>query len=262
MKQALGMLFFDIRRSWRTDKKMSYGAHLLGLLFTGAILWFPLFIGALITSPYLEMIRQNALHVLLFLLFGFAFYGWWWYVLIFRVLARHNDHMERKKHVWDDISRLCSRQLEAQGLQKDSHPDLYKKVYSLELFANEYKKVFVHRSPALWTFLTFMTLGIISYVVAFFVMQDLQKMQQFEDEYLQVLSEVFQETGLLDYPIILEKQIPYREYGIFFALAIVSMGLFWFYWWYILLKDGNSFFEMSERWEMEIFYSLMCLNAK
>jgi hypothetical protein len=40
-----------------------------------------------------------------------------------------------------------------------------------------------------------------------------------------------------------------REFGVFLALSIVTLGLFWFYWWYVLVSDYNVFFDISERWE-------------
>ncbi len=257
MKQALAILLFDFRRSWRTDRKMSYGAHLIGLLLTGAIVWFPVFTVFLFYFPYTEWIHANAWYIVLSYLLGFLFWGFWWYVLIFRLLARHRDHAVRKNDLWDDFSRFCTQEMKRQGIKKEDNPDLAKRIYSLELFANEYKKAFILRHPGLWTFLTFVSFGIVSYVVAFFLMQDLQRMQQFEEEYLQVLSDVLIEMGILTEPVIPQKQIPYREYGIFLALSIVSGGLFWFYWWYILVKDGNCFFDMTERWETEIHYSLL-----
>lgn len=258
MRQSIAALHLDFRQAWRSDKRISYGLHLLWLFLTGSILWFfVLTVALLFFSGSGIPISLSFGKVALGYFIGFLFYGWWWHVLVYQLVARHGRHVERKKLLFRDLYYYAYEFLLEKGYSKEDHPDLVKKVYSLQFFSDEYGKSFHSRHAGLWTILSVVTLGIAAYVAAFFLMEDVKRMQKFEKEYLEHLSEVFMDLDVLSYPIPYDREVPMREFGIFLALSFVTLGLFWFYWWYVLVADYNIFFDASERWEGVCQYTLL-----
>lgn len=254
--QSLSLLQLDFRKSWQTDRRMNYGVHLLWLLLTNSILWFPAYTVILIFFPQILRIPQGTTFILVLYLFGFLFMGIWWHVLSFYLVDRHQKHFNRKAHLFEDLVLFAREMVEEKDINQEDHPEIHKKIYSLEIFVSEYYRHFPRHNPVMWTILSIISLGFSTFFMAYFLMVELRKLQELEDEFLKIYSSVMEEFAILKYPIRNHHPVPQREFGIFAALSVLTLGLFWFYWWYTLIVDTNRFFDASERWEASLNYML------
>lgn len=252
MKQSLALLQWDYRRARRTDKELSYGVHLFWLILTGSVLWLPVYTVLLFVLPALSIITESVGYLIGSYLLGLFLNGIWWHVLSFKLIDRHVKHIERKGKLFEDMVDFVKES----AAMEDSEKELGKNIYSLELISAEYFKYFPKRLAGTWTLIGIFSLGVSTYYAAFFMMNELRKMQQVEDDFLQILSEILGSLGIINYPITYEPVVPQREYGIFAAISVATLGLYWFYWWYVLITDHNRFFVSSERWESALIFTL------
>jgi hypothetical protein len=252
MKQSLGLLQLDYRRARKTDRQISYGTQLFWMILSGAIIWLPVYTILVFKLPVLAMIADNTDLLIASYFLGLLVSGWWWHVITFKLVDRHLQHMDRKGKFFEDIVDYVKEE----AADRNAEEGVGQKIYSLEILVTQYYKSLKRRHPGTWTIIGIFSCGISTYYTAYFLMNDLQKMQQIEDDFLQILSEILASLNVIKYPITYEKEIPIREYGIFAAIAIFTLGLFWFYWWYVLVTDPNTYYENSERWESQLIFTL------
>ncbi len=255
--QTLSLLHLDFRKSMRTDRPFHFGSHLLLFIITGTALWLPLSIYFFWLSPMIPLFAIPAsAQIALFILGAFTF-GLWSHVVVFLLIQRYELQRERKVQLFTDLAFFAKEVAQVNGKQPSEFSELYKKIYSLEIFPAEYARHLPERNAALWTFLNWLTLGLASYFFAFMLMTSMQRQQDLEEDFLFILSEVLIELKLLRYPLPLEYRIVRREFSVYALLSIFSLGLFWYFWYYALMHDFNRLLDRSERWEGVLHYILL-----
>jgi hypothetical protein len=97
------------------------------------------------------------------------------------------------------------------------------------------------RPAGLWALLALFAMPIVGLVVACNLTQDLQKHEERQAAYQQTLPLALQEAGIAHSTI--EPLKTRRRDPIFYlVLTAITAGIFWIYWFYILLKDYNDHF--------------------
>ncbi len=169
-----------------------------------------------------------------FLLKIYVFYKW---------LSRWNDHYERTYLFFTALLDLARNT----GL---------KRAATIESRVNEYKVRYHKRSAGLLAILASI-IPFVDWYVYHILNKDFHKHSL--DEKL-IYTEVYED--LRDNGITLTRRpeelyvIPDRSTILYIVISIITLGLFYLYWWYTLTKDPNEHFETHRIIEAEIIRGL------
>lgn len=111
------------------------------------------------------------------------------------------------------------------------------------------------RGAALWLVLGILT-GIATYVGYYFIMDDLTKHDTYEAHYFTLMSAALAKLGLSSRPSQAVRTIPERNFVTFILLTLVTCGIYYFYWLYVLVQDGNNHITAQVQWEDFIYTAL------
>ncbi len=121
-------------------------------------------------------------------------------------------------------------------------------VSRLRELAKEHEIRFRERFTALWIILSIL-FPIVTLYVYHFLTRDFYNHEELEDRFLEELNECLKDTdcGPLNYQRI--NRIPYRRTWLYALISIFSLGVFMFYWVYVITNDPNKHFKEHVRWE-------------
>lgn len=177
----------------------------------------------------------------------FGIYGIYAY---YKLMEREQQHFERMTRFNGDLYRLAEEQAEDAGRSGEAAPELTE----LRGLNEDFQRLQVgkERSPALWTIISIVTLGIAYLYVYYFLNKDLVEHQRAEAEYVEKASIVLNRLGIGKHPIVVEQVVPERSYPLYLLVSIITFGLFSIYWTYTFFKDGNAHFLEHRRFEDQL----------
>lgn len=168
----------------------------------------------------------------------------------YKLIEREQEHFERMARFNDDLFKLTEEQAEDAG----QTAGLSSQLDELRGMNEDFRRLQAgdERSPALWTIVSILTLGLAYFYVYWFLHADLMKHQRAEAEYVEKASLILNRLGIGKHPIVVEQVVGERSYGLYLLVSILTLGLFAIYWNYTFFKDGNSHFREHQRFEDQL----------
>lgn len=178
----------------------------------------------------------------------FGIYGLY---IFYKLMERRDLHLERMYSVAGTSIALLREKASASGKL-----DLIEQELSgLEGVQLEMYQQARERGAALWLVLGLLT-GIATYIGYYFIMDDLTKHDNCEAQYFTLMSAALAKLGLSSRPSQALRTIPERNFVTFILLTIVTCGIYYFYWLYVLVQDGNDHIMAQVQWEDFIYSAL------
>lgn len=168
----------------------------------------------------------------------------------YKLIQREQEHFERMTRFNSDLYTLAVEQAEDTGKTAEFSTQLDE----LRVMDEEFQRLQAtdERSPALWTIISIITLGIAYLYVYWFLHKDLMDHQRAEAEYVEKASILLNKLGIGKHPVTVEQVVHERSYPLYLLISILTLGLFGIYWNYTFFKDGNNHFREQQRFEDQL----------
>lgn len=168
----------------------------------------------------------------------------------YKLIQREQEHFERMARFNDDLYKLADEQAE----DTERTGEVSGQLDELRGMNEDFRRLQANdeRSPALWTILSILTLGLAYLYVYWFLHADLIKHQRAEAEYIEKASMLLNRLGIGKHPVTVEQVVGERSYALYLLISILTLGLFAIYWNYTFFKDGNSHFREHQRFEDQL----------
>lgn len=178
----------------------------------------------------------------------FGIYGLY---IFYKLMERRDLHLQRMYSVAGTSTALLKEKAASSGKL-----DLIgQELSGLESVQMEMYQQARERGAALWLVLSLLT-GIATYIGYYFIMDDLENHDNCEAQYFTLMSSALAKLGLSSRPSQAVRTIPERNFVTFLLLSIVTCGIYYFYWLYVLVQDGNDHIRAQVQWENFIYSAL------
>jgi predicted permease len=104
------------------------------------------------------------------------------------------------------------------------------------------------RAAGLWSILYLFVTPIVGIIIAYNLTQDLRKHEELQVTAQAAISGALRDIGLPPLPAT-QYRAHKRDPLLFVILSLITAGLFWIYWFYVLLKDYNEHFSDQASFE-------------
>jgi hypothetical protein len=175
-----------------------------------------------------------------------------YFVLIIEALAfyfmidRRNRHFKRQQLLFAAIPRYL---LASKNFASHENIGRLAELSENSIFEEQ------SRPAGVWAILSIFAAPLIGLIVAYSLTQDLRKHEERQIAYHQTLSLVLGEVGVA-YPPIASPKARARDPIAYIVLTVITAGLFWVYWFYVLLRDYNEHFTNQAALEDQLLASL------
>ena len=172
--------------------------------------------------------------------------------LFYRLIKRRNQHFERQNRLFRNLSVAARKVALARSISGTNIYLNYIDNWLVFQQSQEEEKSAV--------FLAILLIIPILNVFAFFYIlhfltKDFYAHEQRENYMLGAFSSAFLLMGV-NFSFRREHPIPERSFALYFVLALVTLGIFSFYWDYTLIKDPNGHFEDQNKFEASLLPSV------
>ncbi len=163
-----------------------------------------------------------------------------WYFLI----SRRNNHFARDVSVRQGLIEYLGQSFAAMGRSNEISTELA----TMNAIHGEANAEEREKSAVLWIVLSIITLGIAGLYVLYFLTKDPYKHDRRQQSFMQQVQQGFSKLGK---PVVNPSwnALPDRSYIVYLIVDIITLGLFGFYWYYVLIKDMNGHFK--NQWQLE-----------
>jgi hypothetical protein len=154
-------------------------------------------------------------------------------IAIYYLIDRRNNHFRRQQQLYKTLGEYVSAKLAA-----NPSPDASK----LSQLAEDSMFEEQDRPASLWAILYLFVTPITSLIVAYDLTIDMRRHEERQSAYHTALTKALAEIGAQPLTIP-SPNIHKRDALLYLILTAITAGLFWIYWFYILLKDYNDHFQ-------------------
>lgn len=177
-------------------------------------------------------------------------------VLIYKLVKRRNTHFRRQILLFEDIINVVKELANKKGVDIKYHID------PCERIIREAKIEETEKNAVLWVIISFITGGIALLYVYYFLMKDFYKHERREDFFWEDIGKALNTCGLSIPPLKRTIILPDRNFILYLILTIITIGIFMFYWLYVLIKDPNEHFKYHTIIEDELLKRLEAATAE
>jgi Domain of unknown function (DUF4234) len=216
----------------RTDRIMSTAWILIPLI--GIVAAF-----AGILASFTFHTRGIAITIPLYLLGGILEIFFWYFLI-----SRRNNHFARDVSVRQGLIEYLGQSFGAMGRSNEISTELA----TMNAIHGEANAEEREKSAVLWIILSIITLGIAGLYVLYFLTKDPYKHDRRQQSFMQQVQQGFSKLG----KTVVNPSwnaLPNRSYIVYLIVDIITLGLFGFYWYYVLIKDMNEHFKTQ--WQVE-----------
>jgi hypothetical protein len=164
---------------------------------------------------------------------------------LYYLIDRRNNHFRRQELLFKTLVKY----LETKA--KSNHPTTTRLVKLSEDSIFEEQP----RSAGVWAVLNLFVTPLVSVIAAFNLTQDLCKHDSRQIDFQENLTPALAEIGAT-FPASFNVKPVKRDTMLFLLLTIITAGLFWIYWFHILLKDYNEHFTNQALFEDRLLAAL------
>jgi len=169
--------------------------------------------------------------------------------VFYKLMERRDRHLARMSNVaYSSIALLKEKAAGREGL-------VGAELQQLDVIQAQMYEQSRERNAVLWLVLSiFFGIGIL--IGYYFIMDDIVRHDQLESQYFTVMSVAMQKLGISSQASQAMPNMPDRDYVTHLLLSIVTCGIYYFFWEYQLVGDGNIHVEAQVQWEDFIYQSL------
>ncbi|MBN2168783.1 MAG: DUF4234 domain-containing protein [Actinobacteria bacterium] len=171
--------------------------------------------------------------------------------VFYKLMERRDLHLARMYNVAGTAIALLREKAQAMGKLDVVSQELAQ----LDNVQRQMYEQSKERGAALWLVLGILT-GIAMYIGYYFIMDDFKNHDIAEAQFFTLMSGALAKLGLSSQPSQAMRSMPERNFVTFLLLSIVTCGIYYFYWLYVLVLDGNNHFEAQVQWEDFIYTAL------
>jgi uncharacterized protein YneF (UPF0154 family) len=169
--------------------------------------------------------------------------------IFYKLMERRDRHLARMSNV--AASSIALLKEKAAGREGQIGAELQQ----LDMIQAQMYEQSRERNAVLWLVLgIFFGIGIL--IGYYFIMDDLVRHDQLESQYFTVMSQALQKLGITTQASQAMPNIPERDFVTHLLLSIFTCGIYYFFWEYQLIGDGNIHVEAQVQWEDFIYQSL------
>ena len=170
-------------------------------------------------------------------------------ILTYMLVNRRYTHFKRQKFLSEDIISAVSL------LAKNQEADIEVELSALERAKKEADVEEIDKTAILWALLAAFV-PFVNLYVYYFLMNDLYRHERREDGFWENTSKTLDKLGV---NFSVPKRTPptqNRSFVLYLILAIITLGMFYVYWIYVLLKDPNEHFKYHIQIENQLINAL------
>lgn len=171
--------------------------------------------------------------------------------VFYKLMMRRDMHLARVANMVNTSVALLKEKADASGKTELIAPELSQ----LEMVQRQMFDQSRERGAVLWLVLGIVT-GIAIWIGFYFIMDDFAKHDQLEAQYFTLMSGALSKIGLSSQASQAAPNIPDRSFALYLVLSLITCGIFYFYWEYVLVDDGNRHVDAQVQWEDFIYSSL------
>jgi uncharacterized membrane protein YidH (DUF202 family) len=171
--------------------------------------------------------------------------------IFYKLMERRDMHLARIANMVNTSVALLKEKAAAGGKTELIGQELSQ----LEMVQRQMYEESRERGAVLWVVLAIVT-GIAAFIGYYFIMDDIAKHDQLEAQYFTLMSSALAKLGLSSQASQAAPNIPDRSFALYLVLSLVTCGIFYFYWEYVLVDDGNRHVEAQVQWEDFIYSAL------
>lgn len=171
--------------------------------------------------------------------------------VFYKLMERRDMHLARVANMVNTSVPLLKEKAAGGGKTEAIGQELAQ----LEMVQRQMYEQSRERGAVLWLILAIVT-GVAAFIGFYFIMDDLAKHDQLEAQYFTLMSQALAKLGLSSQASQAAPNMPDRNFALYLVLSLVTCGIFYFYWLYVLVDDGNSHVEAQVQWEDFIYSSL------
>ena len=170
-------------------------------------------------------------------------------ILTYMLVNRRYTHFKRQKLLSEDIMSAVS------WLTKKKEVDVEVGLTVLERTKREADMEEVDKTAILWAILAAFV-PFVNLYVYYFLMNDFYRHERREDRFWEDTSKTFEKLGV-NFSVPQRTQaMPNRSFVLYLILAVITLGMFYVYWIYTLIKDPNSHFKYHIQVENQLITAL------
>ncbi len=192
-----------------------------------------------------------------FILLSFITGGIFYFVVLYQRIERRDEHFRR----------MTSFFRAALGSTRDASNgkavDISEKTKKIDEKLTEADETLLRpKNAILWVALSILTFGLALFYIYFFLLVDWYRAQQLEHELLDDFNDIWLRLGLTKDEVNVNIVLPERNYWLYLFLSIITLGIFIFYWDYVIHTEPEPVFDENSKWESKILAIFKEAKAK
>lgn len=176
--------------------------------------------------------------------------------VLYQLMRRDKEHNLRRIELLDAATAFAWERTQAAGLGDELRPAFERisgHMNTLRFLTTEF------RDPGIWTLIAFFTRGLADVIAFVFMDGDLVQHDYAEGAIEAELSAIYGRLGAPITPPDPSRLKHKHNYGGRIAASILSCGIYFFWWTYDVMNEGNAHFEHNWRWEDDLARSVQSL---
>ena len=166
--------------------------------------------------------------------------------VLYQLMRRDRDHNRRRYEMLDAANALAWEQASARGLADELRPDFERVAANLDIMR---RLTLEFRDPTIWVVIAIFASGIAHIVGYIFIDQDLDTHDRAEGAVEAELAAIYARLGqTLPTPDPARVKGKHNYAGRVIA-AIASCGVYFYWWTYNVMVEGNHHFEQNWPWD-------------
>jgi len=162
-------------------------------------------------------------------------------VALYYMISRRNNHFRRQRMFTSILLPYLETKLKEKGKSSNA-------ISALALLNRDSEYEETEKSPAVWAVLYLFVSPIVGLYVFHFLTHDLYKHFKRQVDLNRNLEALLKDLGV-QFVSPAQYEMKRRETILYIILTIITVGLFWIYWFYLQLKEYNEHFK--SQWELE-----------
>ncbi len=159
-------------------------------------------------------------------------------IMLYKLVKRRNTHFARQLFLYEDLINTARELAAKKGV------DLSLPLNNLDRTYREARVEETEKSAALWAILSVIVPLLVWYVY-YFLMKDFFKHERKEELFFEDLNRALITAGVSMNLPRRTVPIPDRSFILYLILGIITGGIFYIYWIYVLLEDPNNHFRQQ-----------------
>ncbi|MBE0429496.1 MAG: DUF4234 domain-containing protein [Thermoleophilia bacterium] len=170
--------------------------------------------------------------------------------VLYKIMDRRLQHFERMISFRYYLIQLLKERAAADGRMDELGQDI-SRLEGMHVETSNRDRA-GEKSPVLWLVLGLVT-GVTNFYVFYFLNDDFRTHEANEHMFMLTASEIMQKLGMSHQQIVTARMVPERNFIMYLVFTFITCGVYGIYWWYTLITDPNSHFDVHTSWENYVY---------